>query len=357
MSLQHILYVAENPGLFDFSCLGSGWEITRVRFPTPGRRLPVSTFSHVVIDVDLSRSSNALLAKDITRRLSGNGRLLVACDEPRVHSQCQAWALGADAVVFRPLDHVTMRGAILGADPHPPRSLVDAAAQAAGHTLARLFSAAEAGTALDISPLGETTDAITASIRAAGLEDWLLTVCEHHDGTYQHCLLVAGLAAAFGKELGLSRLDHRKVTLAALVHDVGKIRVPYDLLEKPTGLTAGEFDIVKRHTLHGWEFMRSQPSLDPDVVDVVRHHHEFLDGSGYPDGLRDGEINDLNRIITICDVFGALLERRSYKASMSAGAAYEILAGMGREGKLERPLLRAFEPLIATAGATAWAMV
>lgn len=352
VSLKHILYVSENPGLFDFSCLGAGWQVTRVEFPITGRRVPVSAFSHVVVDVNLSRSSNALYAKDILRRVTGNGRLLIACDERRVHSQYQAWSLGADALLYRPINHLVIRAAILDAARRAPRSSLDAVTAAAGDTLAQLFSAAEVGSELEIGSLSETTDAITSSIRSAGLQDWLASVGEHHDGTYQHCLMVAGLAAAFSKEIGLSSNDQRKVTLAALVHDVGKIRIPYNILETPTNLTASEFELIKKHPRYGWEFMQGHSALDSEVVDAVLHHHEMLDGSGYPDGLAGGQITDLNRIMTICDVFGALLERRAYKPSMSAVAAFDVLSGMGREGKLELPLLRAFEPLVIKAGPT-----
>ena len=351
MPPRDILYVAENPGLLDFSCLGTGWKVTRVPFPISSRRLPRSTFSHVVINVDLTQSSNARYAKDILGRVAGRARVFIACDDDSVHSQYQARALEADVLLSRPLTHVTLRAALLNGD-RQPTSDADVAAAAASDTLAELFTAAAAGSQLEIAEFSRTADAITSSIRTSGVQDWLTTVCDHHDGTYQHCLMVAGIAAAFGREIGLSHADQDKITLAALVHDVGKIRIPYEILEKPTSLTKTEFDLIKQHPRYGWEFMQNQSGLDSDVVGAVLHHHEMLDGSGYPDGLIGGQINDLNRIMTICDIFGALLERRSYKPSMSAQAAFDILAGMGRAGKLEQPLLRAFEPLVLKASAT-----
>lgn len=84
------------------------------------------------------------------------------------------------------------------------------------------------------------------------------------------------------------------------------------------------------------------------MLAVVRSHHELLDGSGYPDGLWGGAIPDLVRLITVCDIFGALIERRPYRAPMSGGEAYAILEGMGE--KLDRDLVRAFQPVADLVG-------
>jgi len=85
------------------------------------------------------------------------------------------------------------------------------------------------------------------------------------------------------------------------------------------------------------------PGLPTDMLDMVVHHHEYLDGSGYPHGLHASEISDLVRMITIADVFGALIERRSYKPPMSGSAAYQTLVDMGP--KLDQDLVRAFQPV------------
>jgi HD-GYP domain-containing protein (c-di-GMP phosphodiesterase class II) len=91
----------------------------------------------------------------------------------------------------------------------------------------------------------------------------------------------------------------------------------------------------------GYEALKEIPDISPEVLDGVRHHHEYLDGSGYPDGLTAPEISDMVRLLTISDIFAALIEQRPYRPPMSRQKAYEILSGMG--DKLERPLVRAFK--------------
>ena len=90
----------------------------------------------------------------------------------------------------------------------------------------------------------------------------------------------------------------------------------------------------------GWEALKENPNISLEVLDAVRHHHEYLDGSGYPDALGAESISDVVRILTISDIFAALIERRNYKPSMSREQAYEIIQGM--HGKLEVPLVAAF---------------
>ena len=90
----------------------------------------------------------------------------------------------------------------------------------------------------------------------------------------------------------------------------------------------------------GYDLLKDIPDISPDILDGVRHHHEYLDGSGYPDALKASKISDLVRLLTISDIFAALIEKRPYRPAMSRQDAYRILCGM--EGKLETSLLRAF---------------
>jgi HD-GYP domain-containing protein (c-di-GMP phosphodiesterase class II) len=83
-------------------------------------------------------------------------------------------------------------------------------------------------------------------------------------------------------------------------------------------------------------------------LDAVRHHHEYLDGSGYPDGLQGQQINDLSRILTVCDTYGALIEQRAYKAATPPAEALEILAKMAKDGKVEYSLVRALGHCVAS---------
>jgi putative nucleotidyltransferase with HDIG domain len=149
------------------------------------------------------------------------------------------------------------------------------------------------------------------------LNRWISAVRPHHGGTYQHCMLVPGVAVAFGQIPCIPSSDLKRLAFAALVHDAGKANVPLAILDKPGPLTADEMAIMRQHPVTGADLIASSPGIEQIVVDVVRHHHEYLDGSGYPDGLRGDEIPDLVRIATIADIFGALVEKRAYKATRS----------------------------------------
>ena len=98
---------------------------------------------------------------------------------------------------------------------------------------------------------------------------------------------------------------------------------------------------MRKHPQYGLDALGTVSTLHAEMLDMVVHHHELLDGSGYPHGLQGNEISDLVRIMTISDVFGALIERRSYKAPLSGDAAYQILLDMGP--KLDKDLVRAFK--------------
>jgi HD-GYP domain-containing protein (c-di-GMP phosphodiesterase class II) len=127
------------------------------------------------------------------------------------------------------------------------------------------------------------------------------------------------------------------------LHDIGKSQISFDILEKQTALDEREYLIVKSHPILGYEMMCGTPGLQSETMDMILHHHEYVDGSGYPHGLQGSQVSDLNRMITIADVFAALIEPRSYKAPLSPSQALDVLYNMG--AKLDKALVRAFAPL------------
>jgi HD-GYP domain-containing protein (c-di-GMP phosphodiesterase class II) len=131
-----------------------------------------------------------------------------------------------------------------------------------------------------------------------------------------------------------------------MFHDVGKATIPLAVLDKPGRLDEQERKLIERHPIAGHDALKDNTGISAEVLDAVRHHHEYLDGSGYPDGLCAEGIPDIVRMLTISDIFAALIENRVYRQPMSRQAAYDILAGM--HGKLEKPLVAAFKDVALT---------
>ena len=232
---------------------------------------------------------------------------------------------------------------VAGSAPGVP--LVAQAADRAGAVIASLLESARASGTVDAALVNESLDPILGAIGVGGLTAWLETVRAYDDATYQHCLLVAGLAATFAIDLGFSATDRQLLVRAALVHDVGKAKIPLAILNKPGPLDPAERTVMCTHAALGHEILVKAGGFDETVLAVVRHHHEMLDGSGYPDGLKGDAIPDIVRLITVCDVYAALVERRPYRPPLPAAEAMRILHGM--KGKLDGYLVRAFERSVA----------
>jgi putative nucleotidyltransferase with HDIG domain len=210
-----------------------------------------------------------------------------------------------------------------------------------------MFAAIKRGTPIALSEAENTTTQIIDNIAQNGLSAWLDDVRRYHEGTFQHCLLVTGIAIGFAMQTKFAEPDVKRLGIAATLHDVGKAHIPISILDKPGRLDPSEEEIMKRHPTIGYEMLKDIPDISADVLDGVRHHHEYLDGSGYPDRLPAGQITDLVRLLTISDIFAALIESRSYKLPMSRQDAYKILCDM--DGKLEMPLVKAFRPVALVA--------
>lgn len=205
---------------------------------------------------------------------------------------------------------------------------------------ANLLSAALTGAPLPIGKLESSATDIANRISAEGLNAWLSAVELHHSHTFCHTMMVTGHATHFSKVLGLSAEEQSLLGLSALVHDLGKVKIPLSILDKPGKLTAAERTLVNRHPVYSREILQASTSVPDEVYDIAVSHHEFLDGSGYPEGLSGSQISDHVRIITICDIYSALTEKRSYKDSMSPRQAFAIMTDM--KGKLDGLLLRTF---------------
>lgn len=295
--------------------------------------------SLVVCDVALENFGVALLLRDALRAHRGQRTPLIFITDGSYHRRVQALALGATAVLkpdasprefYAHLDH--QRSSI--------GTLVEEDARGAAMAMADVFDSMKSQRAIPGDALSVAVGHVTEAVVRSGLQQWLEAVWLQDDHTYQHCLLVAGITAAFCAALGFSLADRAALTEAALLHDVGKSKLPLEILHSPNRLSGAALEKVREHPRVGYELLLRKGVTSQLILDVVLHHHEFLDGTGYPEKLSGLQILDPTRIITICDIFAALVERRSYKPPMPVQAAYEDLASM--HGKLDPDLVRAF---------------
>jgi putative nucleotidyltransferase with HDIG domain len=145
-------------------------------------------------------------------------------------------------------------------------------------------------------------------------------LAESDGDTYRHSLEVAATATALGRRLGLARAQLVEVELGALLHDVGKLRLPCELLSKPSALNEEERRLIRLHPIWGAEMVARIPGLEA-VALIVRLHHERPDGLGYPHGLPRERIPLATRIVSVCDAYGAMTKPRPYSAPLDLDAA------------------------------------
>lgn len=174
-----------------------------------------------------------------------------------------------------------------------------------------------------------------------------LTVEAREPYTSGHCHRMAAYGAAFGMHLGLSNEDVAALHRGGYLHDLGKIAVPDAILSKPGPLTRDEFEVMKTHTVVGESLCGQLRVLRP-VRPIVRSHHERLDGSGYPDGLRGNEVPLLAQIMGIVDIYDALTTDRQYRAALSDEIACAELTGDAERGWRSRALVDEFIAICRT---------
>ena len=168
-----------------------------------------------------------------------------------------------------------------------------------------------------------------------------LTIEARDRTTDGHCQRLAQYASAFGHSLGLNEDDLAALKRGGFLHDVGKVGIPDAVLLKPGQLTVEEYELMKQHTVIGERLCGGLRSLR-NVRPIVRHHHERLDGSGYPDGLRDDAIPLLAQIMGIVDVFDALTTERPYRVALPVARAAEELRREAARGWRRADLVATF---------------
>lgn len=177
-----------------------------------------------------------------------------------------------------------------------------------------MFNEARLGKAVDAEEAENLVEEISASVtRNPGALISLARLKTADDYTYMHSVAVCALMVALAKQIKLSDAHVRAAGLAGLLHDLGKAMIPMTVLNKPGKLTDAEFDIVKSHPVRGWEMLKEANAVEASVLDACLHHHEKVDGTGYPDKLKGDQISVIAKMTAICDVYDAITSDRPYK--------------------------------------------
>lgn len=181
--------------------------------------------------------------------------------------------------------------------------------------LCAMFTEARMGKLATLEQALPLVDEISASVLGnPGALLGLARLRSADDYTYMHSVAVCALMIALGRQLGLDAGQLRSAGLAGLLHDIGKMAVPLEVLNKPGKLSEAEFGVVRGHPAAGHRLLQEAGISDPVVLDVCLHHHEKLDGSGYPQGLRGKSLSLQARMGAVCDVYDAITSNRPYKA-------------------------------------------
>lgn len=159
------------------------------------------------------------------------------------------------------------------------------------------------------------------------------------DNTLVHSINTTVLSLLIGKELGLSNSEMKKLSEGAILHDMGKISLDQSILFKSEKLTKEEFEHIKLHPEYGYDMLQKNSLLTESSRQIALQHHERLDGSGYPKGLKSDEIHLFSQIVAIADMFDALTAERCYRKSMSNYNAYKILINDASNHKIDSTLL------------------
>ncbi len=166
------------------------------------------------------------------------------------------------------------------------------------------------------------------SLTSLSVFDMLHNMRQIDDTTFAHSINVALIGRMLGEWLQLSKEDLDVLTIAGLLHDIGKCTIDPNILLKPSSLTPKEYEEVKKHAANGAELLAGQ-DLDPRIKDAALMHHERCDGSGYPSGLKNEEISDFAKIIAIADVYDAMTSKRPYR---KGHCAFEVIATFEKNG-------------------------
>ena len=205
-----------------------------------------------------------------------------------------------------------------------------------------MFEEARMGNTVDVGGAKLLVEEISDSVsRNPGALISLARLKTADDYTYMHSVAVCAMMVALAKQLGLDEAQVRSAGLAGLLHDLGKVVMPMDVLNKPGKLTDEEVSVIRSHPGEVHKMLLSGVNVDPVVLDVCLHHHEKTDGSGYPSGLKDLEISLFAKMGAVCDVYDAITSNRPYKSGWDPAESLRRMAEWAN-GHFDPQIFQAF---------------
>ena len=205
-----------------------------------------------------------------------------------------------------------------------------------------MFHEARMGKALDVGDALPIVEEISTSVmRNPGALISLARLKNKDEYTYMHSVAVCALMVSLARTMGFNDMQTRQAGLAGLLHDIGKMMIPLEILDKPGKLTEAEFETMKSHPAEGHRMLLGGKGVGEVALDVCLHHHEKVDGSGYPHGLAGGEISLYARMGAVCDVYDAITSNRPYKNGWEPAESIRKMAEWSK-GHFDQRIFEAF---------------
>ena len=213
--------------------------------------------------------------------------------------------------------------------------------------IASMLSEVRMGKALQVENAIPLVDEIYLSVVRNSSALIGLTRLKNKDNyTYMHSVAVCALMIALGRKMGLGEDTVKSLGMAGLLHDVGKMSIPDLILNKPGKLNDAEFRLIKSHPVRGWETLKKSNDVDDIARDVCLHHHERVDGMGYPEKLSGDNLSLFAKMGAVCDVYDAITSNRSYKSGWEPAMSIRKMASW-KDGHFDK---RVFDTFISTIG-------
>jgi putative nucleotidyltransferase with HDIG domain len=186
----------------------------------------------------------------------------------------------------------------------------------------------ESGEPIPFGAVRESCKPLAQAIATQSYRDILKGVKGHDNYSYVHSLRVATFLSLFGTTIGMKGDELLLLASGGMLHDIGKMTIPHDVLNKPGRLSPEEFTVMQSHVTNSVALLNTGIEIPKGVIVIAEQHHEKLDGTGYPHGIKGGQLNELARMAAIVDIFGALTDRRVYKDPMPPEKALGVMADM-----------------------------